>query len=398
MPDTHALLPQTNRLQRWSLLGGIGALGIGLVGGFFDPAQFFQSYLFGYLFWLQIALGCLTFLMLHHLAGGRWGFAIRRLLEAAAITLPMLAVMFVPLLFNLSSLYPWARPDVVSEDQLLQAKVPYLNQPFFIGRAILYLVIWAGLAYLLNRWSTQQDQSADPERLTRRFRAISSLGLILLGLTVSFAAMDWMMSLEPRWYSTMYGFIFISGALAAGIAFVILPAVILARREPLVTAVSPKLFNDLGNFLLAGVMFWVYIAFSQYLIIWSGNLPEEVPWYIHRSEGGWQGVVIFLTAFHFVIPFLLLLSRTVKRVAGLLLVIACLVIVARLVDLFWLVVPAFHPSVLVISWLDLVLPIGLGGIWLALFLRQLRQKPLLPKYDPQVEAETLEQAREGAPS
>jgi len=394
MNEIDALVPRLNRFQRWSLIGGIGALILSLAGAFFDLERFFQTYLFGYLFWLQIALGCLIFLMLHHLAGGRWSFAIRRLLEAAAMTLPLLALLFAPILFGLPILYPWARSETVAASELLQHKSPYLNVPFFIGRAIVYFIVWAGSAYLLNRWSAQQDKIDNPARLTRRFRIGSSLGLVFLGLTLTFAAIDWMMSLEPLWFSTMYGFIFVSGALAAGLAFIIIPASILAYRSSLAEIPANRLFNDLGNFLLAAVMFWAYIAISQYLIIWSGNLPEEIPWYIHRSEGGWQWVVIVLTVSHFLIPFLLLLSRSVKRKAAVLTAIAGLVVLARLVDLFWLVKPAFNPSQFSVHWLDLVIPFGLGGVWIAVFIWQLKTKPLLAVYDPRIGPEVLKHGPE----
>lgn len=371
-------------LNRWRLggfiIGGVGLV-LAVIGAFFDPAQFWQSYLLAYVFWLQIPLGCLAVLMLHHLVGGHWGLVIRRFLETGAMTLPLLAVLFIPLIFGLNALYRWTDPQAVAQSELLQHKSIYLNIPFFLARAVLYFIIWLGLAYGLSRWSLAQDRSADPA-LAGRMRRLSALGLILYALTATFAAYDWLMSLEPEWYSSIYGVLFIVGQVLAAFAFAIIMLRWGSNWPSLAESVSRLDFNDLGNFMLGFVMIWAYISFSQFLIIWSANIPEEAIWYFHRSQGGWQWVGLGLILFHFTLPFLLLLSRRAKRQAALMAALAVLLIGMRLVDLFWLIAPAFHPDGLRLHWLDGVMVIALGGLWLAVFAWQLAGKPLMPSHDP----------------
>jgi hypothetical protein len=346
--------------------------------------HFFQSYLFGYIYWMQITLGSVGLVMLHYLVGGRWSFAIRRLLEAGAMTLFPMALLFIPILLGAQYLYLWARPEQVAESALLQYKTPYLNLPFFVGRTLLYFVIWIGLAYLLNRWSIEQDRTADVA-LYRRLKSLSAVGTILYMLTVTFAAFDWMMSLEPEWFSSIYGVIFIAGQAVATIAFALILLAALARREPLANWLSVDVFNDLGNFLLAFISFWAYVSFSQYLIIWSANLPETVTWYIRRTEGGWEWLAFILIFCHFALPFALLLSRRAKRNTRLLVAVAVFVLLIRFVDIFWMIKPAFYPEGFYIHWLDIVIPITIGGFWIAFFLWRLGQRPLLPLHDPRFE-------------
>jgi hypothetical protein len=320
----------------------------------------------------------------HYLVGGKWGFLIRRLLEAGGMTLPVMALLFVPLLFGLPHLYSWTHPAEVAGSPALQQKQLYLNVPFFIVRAIVYFAIWSGLAYLLSHWSLQQDRTANPH-LTRRLKLLSKGGLVLYVLTVTFASVDWVMSLEPEWYSTIYGMIFITGQGLEALAFVIAVVVALADRPPFADLLTPARYRDLGNLLLTFVMLWAYVAFSQFIIIWSGNLPEEVVWYVHRTAGGWKWIAVFLILFHFFLPFFLLLFRGVKRKARMLAALAVGIMVVHLVNVFWLVIPAFRQAGLAIDWLDIVAPIGIGGVWIAVFLRQLRGKPLLPLHDPHMQ-------------
>jgi hypothetical protein len=300
------------------------------------------------------------------------------------MTLPLMAVLFVPLLFGMNTLYPWTDPQIVAQSELLQHKSVYLNIPFFLARTALYFVVWIGLAYGLNRWSLQQDRTTEPA-LTARLRRLSAVGMILYFLTATFAAYDWLMSLEPAWYSSIYGVLFMVGQVLATFALAIIGLNGLSSRRPLAELVGRSEFNDLGNFMLGFVMIWAYISFSQFLIIWSANIPEEAVWYVHRSQGGWQGVGVVLIMFQFVLPFLVLLSRRAKRQAGLLSLVAVLIIGMRLVDLYWLIVPAFHPTGLHLHWLDVVLPVGMGGLWLAAFAWQLAGKPLLPRHDPRLQ-------------
>ena len=378
-------IPLLNRIQKSALIVGIVGLMAVLAGAFISRQAFFQAYLLGYLFWVHLALGCLAGIMLHHLVGGRWSFAIRRFFEASAMTLPLLALLFIPLLLGLPALYPWINPEEVAHSVLMQHKAVYLNESFFIGRTVFYFVVWIGLAYLLNRWSFQQDQTGEAglfeARLKNKMRTLSPPGLILLVLTSTFASFDWMMSLEPEWFSSIYGVLFVAGEALVAIAFAIIMVKLFENQKPLANWVSVGVYNDLGNFLLAFVSFWAYIAFSQYLIIWSGNLPEEITWYITRTQGGWQYIGLALIMFHFALPFAVLLSRTVKRQAQVLTVIAIFIVFMRLVDLFWLTMPALRPT-LSLHWLDVVVPVAMGGFWVALFAWHLQRKSLVPLHDP----------------
>jgi len=364
------------RFRRNCLLVGIAGLVACAVGAVVSPSEFFRAYLVAYLFWLGIALGCMAIALIHYLTGGAWGLVIRRVLESGIYTLPLLALAFVPLAFGLRELYEWARPEAVAADALLQHKSVYLNVPFFLVRAAVYFVSWIGVAAVLRAWSPADAIPA------RRLRVVAGPGLALYGLTMTFAAIDWVMSLEPHWFSTIYGMMFATGQVLAGFAFVIAVASLLARRPPLADLVAPNHFKDLGNLLLAFVMLWAYLSFAQYLLIWAGNLPEEIPWYIRRQQGGWAAVAVVLILFHFAAPFALLLFRTVKRHA--LLFVAAGILFMRYVDLFWLVVPDLEPHGFPVHWMDVAAPVGLGGIWLATFGWQLDRRPLLPLHDPQL--------------
>ena len=374
---------QLDRIQYRSLIVGLAGLTLCAAGAFLNPEQFFRSYLLAYLFWIGIALGCFAIVMLHHLVGGAWGFVIRRLLESGTRTLPLMAVLFLPLLLGLHDLYHWAHPAEVAGDKILQHKSLYLNIPFFLARAGMYFAVWIAVTYLLNKWSLTQDRTGEAF-LTRRLQFLSGPGLVLYVLTVTFASIDWVMSLEPHWFSTIYGIMFVVGQALAALAFVTAVAVLLADREPLSQVISSAHFHDLGNLLLAFVVLWAYVAFSQYLITWSANLAEEITWYLHRTKGGWAWIGLFLILFHFILPFLLLLSRDTKRRTRMLLIVASTVICMRLVDLFWLVMPAFHPAGFSVHWMDLVAPIGVGGIWVAVFVWQLKRGALLPLHDPRL--------------
>ena len=360
----------------------VGAIGIlaSFAGAAFASDQFFRSWLLSYLFWFAIALGALPLVMLHHLVGGRWGFATRRILESATRTLPLMGILFVPLAFGIHSLYEWSDEAVVAQDIVLQHKSSYLNTPFFLVRAVLYFAAWLILGWLLNRWSDEQDRSRDAS-IVKRFERLSAPGLIIYALTITFAATDWVMSLEPHWFSTIYGMMFMVGQTLTTLAFVIAILALLADTPPLSGFLKPEILNDLGNLLFAFIMLWAYLSFSQYLIIWSGNLPEEIPWYLRRSRGGWQWMAVALALFHFAIPFFLLLIRRYKRQRQVISSIAVAVVVMRFVDLMWLVVPAHEPAFRV-HWLDLATLAGIGGLWFAGFSKQLRKRSLLPLGDP----------------
>jgi hypothetical protein len=333
-----------------------------------------------YLYWLAFPLGALAIVGIYHLGGGAWGFPIRRPLEAAMVTIPLFALLFVPLIFGFSYLYPWARPDEVAQDTILQHKSVYMNVPFVIGRAVLYFALWSFAAYSLRRLSLEQDRTGDPD-LPRQLGRRGRLALGIYVLAISFASVDWAMSLDPHWFSTIYGMLFLAAQGLTGISFSIIVLRLLAERPPTSEATPPQTFNDLGNLLLAFVMIWTYMNLSQFLIIWSGNLPEEVPWYLRRSEGGWWWYSLVLIALQFVLPFFVLLPRNSKRNGHFLALVAVFILAIRLVDIFWIVMPEVRREGLAFSPLDILAPIGIGGIWVAAYIWSLRRQPLLPAHD-----------------
>jgi len=375
-------IPELARLQRLLLIAGAVGAALSLVGLLVNPAQFFQSYLVGYMLVLGATLGCLALGMIHQLSGGGWGVLVRRPMGAAMRVMPVLTILFLPIVFGLHHLYEWTHDDVVRADAVLRGKQIYLNVPFFLARAAIYFAAWNGVSYFLNAWSLEQDRTGDP-RLSRRMQILAGGGLVVYGLTVTFASFDWMMSLSPHWFSTIYGVLIMGGQGLTGLAVLIVTLTWLSRRPPLQGIVMPEHFHDLGNLLLAFVMLWAYFSFSQYLIIWSGNLPEEITWYLHRLQPGWRPVALALVVFHFVAPFVLLLSRAVKRHPHLLVKVAIGILIARLVELFWLVAPEFHRHGLAVSWMDIVVPASLVLIWTGCFIWQLRGRAILPVHDPE---------------
>ncbi|MEX2299964.1 MAG: hypothetical protein WD733_03445 [Bryobacterales bacterium] len=369
------------QLQKRALLVGGGALALCLVGWLTNPTQFFYSYLLGYLLWVGVALGSASLLMIQHLAGGDWGFVIRRCLEAGLRTVRVLFVLILPLMLGLRELYIWARPEIVNADIILQHKAAYLNIPFFLARTAIYFIIWGLFAHFLSKLSVEQDRTGDPS-IQRRLEMISGPGLAVMGLTVTFSAVDWVMSLDPHWFSTLFGFVFIVGNVLTALALMICTLAFLRHREPLASLLKPSHFHDLGNLMMAFVVLWAYMALSQYLIIWSGNLPEEITWYIDRTGTGWVVVALLLVAFHFAVPFLVLLSRRTKLIVPNLVKVAAFLLLMRLLDLLWTVAPVLHHEEFHVSWMDVAAPVGIGGIWLAFFIRGLLEHPLLPLKDP----------------
>lgn len=364
--------------QRWQrftlaagLVGGILAiLGIFLSG----PERFFQSYLAAYLFWFGLTMGALAVLFLHYLVTGGWGFLIQPGLEAATRALVWMALLFLPLVFGLQDLYPWAQPEAVAANPLLQHKAPYLNTPFFLFRAGLYFMVWLLLSQRLIAWSRRQEYIEDPVYRRRR-QQLSSAGLILYVLTMTFASIDWIMSLNPEWVSTIFGFLVITGQALSGLALGIALLPLLLRSEPLASWGTPGRIRDLGALLLTMVIFWAYIAFSQYLIIWSGNIPREVTWFIDRSEGGWIWLFLAVLAIQFILPFIVLLSLQAKRNLRIITGLSLAIVVTRWGETFWMVMPSFYPQRLTLHWLDLALTLAIGGVWATAFLWNLNRTP-----------------------
>ena len=373
-----------DRTQRRAFILGIAALILAVLDGLRAPEQFFRSYLLAFVFWLGFPLGCAAFLMVHHLTGGFWGLPIRRPLEAGTRTLPLLTALALPLLLGLSRLYSWTHSDLVAADAALKFKQPYLNLPFFLIRNVFYFAVWWTLVRRLNRWSDEQDRTGDP-LLAARLENMSGPGLLLYGFTVTFFSIDWIMSLEPHWFSTIFGMIFMVLQVLGALALAILVAGLLSQREPVASAVTPDRFNDLGNLVLTFVMLWAYLAFCQFLIIWAGDLIQEIPWYVTRAQGGWAIVALVMIFLSFATPFYLLLMRPIKRSVQTLATLCGALIVINFLNVYWMVVPAFEKSGPRFYLLDLLLPMGMGGIWVATFLRQLKSRPLLPLHDPRFE-------------
>jgi hypothetical protein len=377
--------PVTTRFDQWqqrSLLVGAAGILLVILGFIFDRDQLLRSYLYGYLYWLGMGLGCMGILLLHHTVGGKWGMVIRRMCEAGARTVPYMIVLLIPVLASLRILYPWARPEA-AQDANIQAKAAYLNVPGVIGRSIFYFAIWGLYAYLLSKWSDEQDRTGD-ERLIGKMRAVSAPGLVVFTFVTTFAFVDWIMSLEPHWFSTIYGVMFLIGQVLESLAFVVALVIVLSKESPLKDYMTKQHLHDLGSLMFAFMVLWAYLSFSQFLIIWAGNLPEEIPWYLRRLRGGWGWVALTLVIFHFATPFVLLLTRNVKRNADRLLKVCMLLIVIRLVDVYWVVEPAFYNEQLKIHWMDFITPLAVGGLWLAGFFWQLKSRPLVPLRDPRL--------------
>jgi len=375
--------PALATLQQRGMILGIAGLALGVVGALTNIDQFLHSWLIGFVFCLGLTLGSLALLMLQHMSGGQWGLVTRRIFEAGTRNLPLVALMFLPILFGMPTIFEWARPEA-AQNAIIQAKAGYLNTTFFIVRAVIYFAFWMLLVTLLNKWSGEQDrgQGTTPADSVR-FRTVSAPGLLFLVLTVTFASVDWIMSLDPEWFSTIFGLLTIAGWGLTTFALTIIVLTMLERSGVGSGILSKRHFHDLGKLMLAFTMLWAYLSFSQFLIIWSGNLPEEIPWYVHRTTGSWGYVAVALVVGHFFLPFTLLLSQDLKKRPKLLSRVAFFIICMRLLDLIWLVEPNFRPGTsFPIHWMDLAIPLGLLGVWLFVFARNLRSRALLPVNDP----------------
>jgi hypothetical protein len=378
-------IPAGHRFARLPLLG----LGIALVGaaplaifGARHPERFFAAWLVAFVFCLTIALGCLYFVLIHTAMQGAWGVVVRRVAENAAATLPLFALLFLPLAFGLHSLYHWSDPEALGHDALLRFKQPYLNEPFFFARAALYFVVWSGIALWFRRQSRLQDEAPDPAAAARLSRYSGAL-LIPLALTTTFAAFDWLMSLAPHWYSTIFGVYVFAGGFVAGFALLAVVAVAL-QRAGLVPALSAEHFHDLGKLLFAFTVFWAYIGFSQFFLIWYGNIPEETIWYRVRLEGGWKLVTIALALGHFALPFFFLLPRQVKRNAATLVTAAVWLLAMHFVDVYWLVIPSIEGLGARPGIVDVAALLAIGGVFLGAFGWLLVTSPLVPAGDPRL--------------
>jgi len=375
---------ELDRLQQRGLIVGVAGAVLGAIGVVLSPAQFLPSWLIGFTFCLGLTLGCLALLMMQHMTGGKWGLVTRRIFEAGSKLIPYCVVLFIPIAATLPKLYLWARPDAVAADAILQHKAIYLNVPFFLIRAVVYFLVWFLCARYLNLWSAAQDRGevAVTEADTRRFRVVSAPGLLLYVVLISLGAIDWLMSLDPHWYSTIFGFIIVAGQGISGFSVAIIVLALMTRGDRNATPAGTGQFHDLGNLMLAFVMLWAYFSFSQFLIIWAGNLPEEIPFFLARLRDGWQYVSVLLLVGQFAIPFCLLLSRDLKRRPESLARVCWWLLAMRLVDLIWIVAPNFPHGGFPITLANVGIPVALAGIWFYLFAGQLRRLPLVPVNDP----------------
>jgi hypothetical protein len=366
------------------ICAGIGALGLAgsIAGWIVAPGDFFVSYLFAHEFFLGLSLGALGLLMIHHLTGGYWGYSVRRFLESATGNLALLAVLFVPVFFGLRYLYPWKESSVIATDEILRSRLGYLNTPGYIIRSAVVLAIWIVMARLLLKWSAEQNATPSVAP-TRKLRTLSGPGLVVYPVTMTFAALDWLMSLEKDWYSTMFAVMICIGQLLSALAFVILLVCSATRSRQLGSIISTEdTLHKMGNLLLAFTMMWAYLEFGQLLITWSGNLPHEISWYLNRVADGWRWVCVFLFLFNFFIPFFLLLMRPVKRRPKTLASVAACIIIAHIADVWWTIAPSLHPAHLYFTAWTFVTFLGIGGIWSAAFIKNLESRPLVPLNDP----------------
>lgn len=391
-PDNYQAPADINRLRGIALgIGGI-ALIIWAVGAYFNTEQALRSWLLGFVFWGGIAVGSLGVLMLQYLTGGAWGVVIRRIVEAGSRTMPMVALMFIPLAIGVytHSIYEWTH--MAPTEHVMKERGIYMTSWFWILRSVIYFALWGGMIYLLNKWGADQDKAGsveDSRLILERASRFSGPTMVIYALVVTLAVVDWIMMLDPHWFSTMWGLLFVAGWALSCFCFCVAVLAFLMDRSPMDGVLGKRHFHDLGKLMLALTMVWAYFNFSQFLIIWSGNLPEEIPWYLTRMKGGWGWVSVLLIVGHFGLPYLLLLNRDLKRTGGTVAAIAVIIIAMRFVDLFWLLGPEHGQELLSVHWLDFVAPVAVGGIWVALFLWQLGTRPLIPLTEP-----TLQEAIE----
>ena len=382
-------ITKMDRLQKSGLFGGALVLGIACRGGAFTPREFFISYLFGFIFWFGLALGCLIVCMIHHLAGGNWGNVTRRFLEAGFMTLPLMGVLFIPLLFGLQDLYAWARPEAVAHSKILQQKAAYENVPGFVVRAFVFFAILIFFALRLRSLSLRLDRPGN-DSLAVRMKQVSGAGVVIVPFTATFAFVDWIMSIEPAWFSTIFAVILMAGEVLMAFALIVTVLAWFSGNMPFLDVVNSKHFLDLGNFLLTFVMFWTYVAFSQFLIIYSGNQPGEIGWYLHRITGGWKILLSAVALFNFFVPFLLLLFRGVKKNRRTLVSICILLFFVHAAATFWMIVPSFHPVAFFLNCTPIAVWVGMGGIWLGTFATSLKRHPLLARTNVRIENVSLQ--------
>jgi hypothetical protein len=385
-----ATIPLGHPWNRLPVMGAacalVGAVACAILGAA-NPKQFFFSWLVSFLFFLSLALGALFFVLIQYAAQGEWGIVLRRVGETIFATVPVMAALFLPVLLGLHDLYLWTVPGAAEHDPLLRWKAPYLNVPFFLVRAALYFGSWSFIALLYYRGSRGQDATGDP-RVSARLRRLAGPAIIVLALTQTFASFDWIMSLTPHWYSTMFGVYFFAGSFVGFIALLSVVAVAMRHAGLLSAIISAEHLHDVGKLLFAFTAFWAYIAFSQFFLMWYANLPEETIWFKARMQGSWMQASLFLMAGHFVAPFFYLMGRTVKRKGVTLAAGGAWLLAMHFVDLYWQIMPTLHPEGLRPSALDVAALVTVGGCFVAAASWLLRRQALVPLRDPRL-AESL---------
>jgi len=372
-------------------VGGI-ALIVWAVGLYFQPEQALLSWLLGFIFWGGITIGGLGILMLQYMTGGAWGVAIRRVAEAATRVFPVVVILFIPLAIGVMTKTVYEFTHLPATDPTVVQRGWFMTPESWVLRSIGYFLLLGIMAYLLNKWGGEQDKAKDNEAaaaLLRTSSRFSGPATFIYAIIVSFAAVDWVMILDPHWFSTIYGLLFVAGWGLSFLCFGVLILAMLSDKAPMNHVVGKRHFHDLGKLILAFVMVWAYFNFSQFLIIWAGNIPEETGWFIVRMRGAWGVIGMLLVLLHFAFPFLVLLLQDLKRRAKLLAGIAGFILLMRLVDMFYLIGPnprinmhGLEKGAFMLSWMDFVAPVAIGGIWLWYFFGQLAKRPLVPVMDP----------------
>ncbi|MBD3377187.1 hypothetical protein GF406_19310 [candidate division KSB1 bacterium] len=375
--------PETGALSRISLIIGAVFLALSVIGFFVDKNQFFFSYQVAFTFWLSIGLGGLFLTLLHHVFGATWSIVLRRIMETIMSVLPWMVLFFLPMLLGLHELFHWTHSDAVAHDPLLQQKQPYLNVPFFIIRAVIYFSVWIYLARWFYKKSVDQDKEYDHKQ-AHRLRQVAAPAIILFALTLTFAAFDWMMSLDPHWYSTIYGVYYFAGSTLATISILIIFTRTIQAKGGMKNVLNLDHYHDMGKMLFTFVVFWAYIAFSQYFLIWYANIPEETLYYFHRWEGNWKTISLIIVFGKFVIPFLILITRSSKRNLTFLTTISLWLLLMQWLDLYWMIMPTLHPHSTHFSWLDVTTLLGIGGVFVGLFFNKVQKQEIVPVNDPKL--------------
>ena len=381
--------------SRALIVGGLFTILL-IIGGFIgsdSEDHFFRAYLAGYVLWVGASLGCMALLMVQHLSAGKWGLIIRRPLEAGAAQFPLLAILFIPIAFGMKHLYPWIKGGPIwnslnsDAHTIMDHKWNQLNPVFFLIRVPIYFFIWWAFSETLRRWSIQRDRNPMARDWQRILENVSGIGIVVYSLTMTFAVVDWVMSTEPTWFSTIYGLIYLAGQGLTAFSICIITVLLLSHEEPMRSMLRKTEMHDIGKLLLAFVMLYAYLSFSQWLIIWSGNLPDEIGFYLHRMAGNWVNLSRLLILFEFAVPFALLLSRRLKKQPAFMVPLCVLILFDRIVDMYWEIEPSFRTQEreITFNWMYLAAPLAIGGFWVFFYIRSLKSRPVLVAYDAQME-------------